>query len=202
VGGADVDARNGIITSNSLGALNGLSVHDVTVSNVYLRGIYASSGGSFNFTNDTVTNVQGNPSSIAMFNFGGGGVMNANTVSNATDAISANHSKGTSFTNNTVTASGRGVHTDNAGDAGGTADVISGNTVSACLANGSGVFTFVAELAPTVTNSAVSGGAVGLAAFASCNLGGVNSCPSGVIPTVTFSGNTVTGTSAGQGLLA
>jgi Calx-beta domain/Periplasmic copper-binding protein (NosD) len=202
VGGADVDARNGIITNHNAGTFNSLSVHDVTVKNVFLRGIYASSGGSFNLSNNTVDNVQGDPASIGIFDYLGGGTIANNHVSNANDAISANHSTGTQFTGNTVTASGSGVHTDNNGDSGGSADVISGNTVSACTTGGYGVFAFVPYLAPTISNNTVSGCDVGLAAFASCDLGGTNSCPSAVIPTVTFSGNHVTGTSGGQGLLA
>ena len=199
VGGADVDARNGIITNHAAGLFNGLSVHDVTVRNVFLRGMYASSGGTFDLSDNVVDNVQGNSASIGIFNFGGAGTISGNEVSNANDAIAANHSRGTQLTGNTVTASGSGVHSDNAGDGGGTADVLSGNDVSACTAGGYGVWTFVAYIAPTVSNNTVSGCSVGLAAFASCDLG-VNSCPGGVVPTVTFTGNTVTGITGGQGL--
>jgi hypothetical protein len=40
VGSADIDARNGIITDhNTVSLVENLSVHDVTVRNVYLRGI-------------------------------------------------------------------------------------------------------------------------------------------------------------------
>jgi hypothetical protein len=199
-GGVDLDARNGIITDHSLGIFNSLSVHDVTVKNVFLRGVYASSGGSFNFTNDTIDNVQADPSSVAMFNFGGSGIMTANHVSRANDAIAANHSAGTSFTGNTVTTSGSGVHTDNAGDGGGSADVITGNNVSACSSGGYGVWTFIAFIAPTVANNVVSGCDVGLAAFGSCELDAT--CPGGVTPTLTYSGNQVTGTAGGLGLYA
>ena len=194
VGGANIDARNGIITNHNAGVFNGLSVHDVTVQNIFLRGIYASSGGTFNFTNDTVNNVQADPSSVAMFNFGGSGVMSGNHVSNANDAISSNWSTGTQYTNNTVTASGSGVHTDNNGGDGGAADVISGNHVSACTSGGYGVWTFVPYFSPTVTNNTVTGCDVPLGAFASCNLAGTNSCPGGVVPATTFSDNSVTST--------
>src|SRR5450759_962061 len=102
-GGADLDARNGIITNHSLGTFNNLVVHDVTVKNVYLRGMYASSGGTFNFHDNTVQNVQADPASIAMFNFGGSGAFANNSVSQANDAISANHSTGTRFLNNSIT---------------------------------------------------------------------------------------------------
>jgi hypothetical protein len=61
------------------------------------------------------------------------------------------------------------VHTDNAGDGGGTADVISGNQISACQTGGYGVFVFVPYIAPTVQNNTITGCAVGLAAFGTGN---------------------------------
>ena len=70
-GGADLDARNGIITNHGSGVYQNLEVYKVTVQNIYLRGMYASSGGTFNFHDNTVNNVQANAGSIAMFNFGG-----------------------------------------------------------------------------------------------------------------------------------
>ena len=168
-GGADLDARNGIITNHQLGVYNNLVVHHVTVKNIYLRGMYASSGGSFNFHDNTVQNVQADPASIGMFNFGGGGSMNNNTVSAANDAISANHSTGTQFLNNHVTSSGSGVHTDNAGDSGGTADLLQGNVVTSCMSGGYGVWDFVPYIAPTIQNNTVTNCAVGLASFGSGN---------------------------------
>jgi hypothetical protein len=74
-GGADIDARNGIITNHPMGVYNNLVVYNVTVKNIYLRGMYASSGGSFNFHDNTVQNVQASTSSIAIFNFGGSGTI-------------------------------------------------------------------------------------------------------------------------------
>jgi hypothetical protein len=202
IGGANVDARNGIITNHSTGTYNNLSVHDVTVKNVFLRGVYASSGGTFTFNNITVDNVQGlSNGSVAIFNFGGSGTMTGNHVSNAADGIAANHSSGTTMTGNVVTTSGSGLHSDNGGDGGGTADVLSGNTVSACTTGGYGVWTFVSFIAPTVSGNTVSGCDVGLATFASCDLGGVNSCPGAVVPTTVFSTNNVSTISGGLGLL-
>ena len=62
VGGANIDARNGIITDHTLGPVfNNLSIHDTTIKNIWLRGIYASSGGTFNFSDNTVDNVQARP---------------------------------------------------------------------------------------------------------------------------------------------
>jgi hypothetical protein len=185
VGGADIDARNGIITDYYGGAQNGLEVDHVTVRDIFLRGIYAASGGTFDFHDDTVTNVQADPSSIAMFNYGGTGTFADNTVSWANDGISANHSSGTTFAGNTITDSQSGIHTDNAGDGGGSADVISGNTV-VCPSSGYGVWVFVPYIAPIVRDNSISNCAVGLGAF-----GGAFS-PS---PTVTtqFSDNRVDG---------
>ncbi|MEQ1785539.1 MAG: Calx-beta domain-containing protein [Acidimicrobiales bacterium] len=202
VGGADVDARNGIITNHAIGQFNSLSVHDVTVRNIYLRGVYASSGGSFDFSDNVVDNVQGDPGSIGIFNFEGGGIISGNQVSNANDAIASNWSTGTQFTDNTVTSSASGVHTDNAGANGGTADLLSGNDVSACSAGGYGVYAFVPYLAPTISDNTVSGCEVGLAAFGSCNSTAGNLCPGSNVPTITFTGNTVSGIAGGMGLYA
>jgi hypothetical protein len=204
-GGADLDARDGIET-NTDAVYNNLSVHDTTVKDIYLRGIYASSGGTFNFTNNTVQNVQADPSSIAMFNYGGSGIMTGNHVTAANDALSSNWSSGVQFTNNVVTNSGSGVHTDNSFGSGGSGnDVISGNNISAChndIPNGYGygIFSFVPYHGVTISNNTVSGCDVGLGAYGSCSLSGTNNCPGGVIPTTTFTGNTVTGTATGHAM--
>jgi nitrous oxidase accessory protein NosD len=186
VGGKDIDARNGIITNHEAGTYNNLTVSKVKVSDVYLRGMYASSGGTFDFNHDTVENVQAEGASIAMFAFGGSGVMSHNKVANANDAISANHSTGTQFLDNTITKSGSGVHTDNNGDSGGSADVIEGNKISACNSNGYGIFVFVPYVSPTVKANKVKGCYIGLAAFGS----GVSG------QGATFSENKVDGTGA------
>ncbi len=164
-GGKDIDARNGIITNHELGTYTDLTVTKVRVADVYLRGMYASSGGTFDFEGDTVENVQGEEASIAMFAFGGSGSMSHNKVSNANDAISANHSAGTQFIDNTITKSGSGVHTDNNGDSGGSADLIEGNKISECNSNGYGIFVFVPYVSPTVKANKVKGCYIGIAAF-------------------------------------
>jgi len=166
-GGVDIDARNGIITNHQIGVFNNLTVHHVTVKNIYLRGIYASSGGTFNFHDNIVQNVQADPSSIAMFNFGGSGTMALNYVSNANDAISSNWSGGTQYLYNLITNSGSGVHSDNAGGFGGTptADLIQGNIVGNCNPGGYGIFVFVPYVAPKVQLNVVSNCSVGLAEF-------------------------------------
>ncbi len=182
VGGANLDARNGIITDHNSGTYNGLSVHDVTVQNVYLRGIYDSTG-SFNFDGNTVTNVQAEYASIAMFAYYGPGTFQNNTVSWANDAISANWSKGIEFLNNTVTHSGSGVHTDNAGSqAGATADLIQGNHVSDCMTDGYGIFVFVPYLGPTVNDNTITNCKIGLSAWGQA-----------AAVTTTFTDNTVDG---------
>jgi hypothetical protein len=165
VGGADIDARNGIITNHIAGTYNNLEVHHTTVKNIYLRGIYASSGGTFNFHHNTVQNVQASVASIALFDFGGSGIFDNNSVSDANDAISANHSSGCQFTNNTVTTSASGIHTDNSNDGGGTADVISGNTVTNSQAFGYGIWVFVPYKTVAVTNNTVTNVDVGMATF-------------------------------------
>jgi hypothetical protein len=169
VGGADIEARNGIITNHLKGVpYTNLTVSKVKVSNIYLRGIYAStSGGTFNFNHDQVNNVQAEEASIAMFAFENSGVMESNKVSNANDAISENWSKGSEFLNNKITSSGSGVHTDNNGGAGGVADVIKGNKISSCKLNGYGVFVFAPYVSATVESNKIKGCAVGLAAFGS-----------------------------------
>ncbi len=164
-GGADLDARNGIISNYMLGVFNNLTVHHVTVKNIYLRGIYAASGGTFNFHDNTVQNVQADPSSIAMFNYGGAGIFANNQVSAANDAISANHSRGTQFLNNVITNSASGIHTDNAGDGGGVADLIQGNTITNSPVGGYGIWVFVPYIAPTFQGNTVTNVEVGMAAF-------------------------------------
>ena len=163
VGGADVDARNGIITNHALGIYNNLEVYKTEIKNVYLRGIYASSGGTFNLHDNVVDNVQADPASIGIFNYGGSGIIARNQVSNANDAISANWSTGTQFLDNVVTHSGSGVHTDNAGWSG-TADLLQGNRVSDGTTGSYGVWVFDPALAPLVTGNTVTNVDVALCA--------------------------------------
>jgi nitrous oxidase accessory protein NosD len=165
VGGKDIDARNGIIENHLVGTFNGLTVSKVDVADVYLRGIYASSGGTFVFEHDTVSNVQGEEASIAMFSFESSGRMVDNDVSEANDAISSNWSKGIEFTGNKITSSGSGIHTDNNGGSGGVADKIVGNQISHCKPNGYGIFVFVPYVSATVEDNKVKGCTVGLALF-------------------------------------
>ena len=179
--GADLNARNGIV-KNTNATYNNLEVYNTSVKNIYLRGIY-STGGSFNFHDNVVTNVQGDGSSIAIFAWYGPGIFQNNTVSYANDGISANHSNGIQWLGNTVTMSGSGIHTDNSGDGGGVSDVISGNTVDCSgVPNAYGIWTFVNYLPITVQNNTVTGCAVAYSSW-----GGKWTPPT---QTVTFTGNT------------
>jgi hypothetical protein len=164
-GGADLDARNGIVEDYYAGVYDNLQVHDVTVKNIYLRGIYASSGGTgFDFHDNTVQNVQGESQSIGIMNYGGSGAISDNSVSDCNDAIAANYSQGTQFIGNSVTNSGSGIHTDNNGGMGGVGDLIQGNTVTDSTLYGYGIWTFVPYVPITVQNNTISGVDVGLAA--------------------------------------
>ena len=183
--GADLDARNGVITNYAAGDFQNLEVYHLTVRNIYLRGIYGAynSSGTFNFHDNVVDNVTGDYYSIAIFSFLGGGTVANNTVSNANDAISANWSHGIQFLDNVVTNSASGVHTDNSAGSGGTGDLIQGNQVSNCAPDGFGIWVFVPYVAVQVTGNTVTNCAVGLAA-------------AGPGPATTFSNNTVDGSGA------
>lgn len=162
---ADLDARNGII-KNIDATYDNLEVFNTMVKNIYLRGIY-STGGSFNFHDNTVINVMGDSYSIAMFAWGGPGTMESNTVSFASDAISANHSKGIQFLNNSVTNSLSGIHTDNSNDGGGVPDLIQGNSVDCTdVADSYGIWTFVPYASPVVNGNTITNCSIGLSAWA------------------------------------
>lgn len=167
VHGANVDARNGIIEDFNAGTFNGTQITSVLVKNVWLRGIYFSSGGSgFQANLNTVRNVAGGTASIGIYNFGGAGRIVNNGVYDCADGIAANHSRGTQITSNAVSSSASGIHTDNAGDsAGSIADVISSNAVLNGGAGSYGIFVFVPFLAPAVYSNTVTGEEVGLAMF-------------------------------------
>lgn len=164
-GGADLDARNGILTNYLAGNYNNLEVYNTTVRNIYLRGIQFSgsaAGKTFSIHDNTIQNVQGDAYSIAMFNrFGSGSFVN-NNVDSASDGIASNWSSGTQYLNNTITNSGMGVHSDNNGGAGGSVDLIQGNTVSDCTTDGYGLMIFAPYLPVTLTENTVSNCAVGL----------------------------------------
>jgi hypothetical protein len=102
-----------------------------------------------------------------MFNYGASGSMVDNKVTNANDAIEANWSTGTQFLDNDVSKSGSGVHTDNNGGDGGSADLIRGNTVHDCKTDGYGIWVFAPYVSATADSNTVKGRYVGLAAYGS-----------------------------------
>ncbi|MBK8127941.1 MAG: T9SS type A sorting domain-containing protein [bacterium] len=164
VNGADIDARNGIIESD--GPWNNLVVHHTTVKNVFLRGIYArSSGSSFHIHHNTVQNVAACGGSIGIFNYGGAGLIEYNTVSYCNDAIAANWSRGTQFLNNVITNSGSGLHTDNNGGFGGVADLIQNNFVDDGAVNSYGIWVFFPYLNVVLDNNTVNNNDIGLFAW-------------------------------------
>jgi hypothetical protein len=174
--GADIDARLGIIDDFPSGTYNGFNVNHVTVKNIYLRGIYAASGGTFDFSYNTVENVM---NSAAMMNFGGTGVFAYNTIKNSYDGINSNWSQGTTYSYNVVTGTGTGIHTDNAEGS----ELIQYNTIDCTgVPGGYGIFTFVPYVAPTVDNNTITNCAVGLSAWGE-----------GAAVTHSFTDNTVTG---------
>lgn len=185
VGGANIDARNGIIEDHLSGVYNHLNVHDVTVKNVFLRGINAGSGGNdFSFQNNTVTNVQGGQYSVGVFAFDARGLIQGNKVSHANDAISLNYSRGVKILNNTVSDSGSGIHIDNnlPPAAGIADDRIQNNIVKDCTVGAYGIWMFVPTADALVDGNQVTHCQVGLALIG----GGASS-------DITFSDNAITG---------
>jgi len=183
-GGADIDARNGIITDHTTGLYDNLTVMGCLAKNIWLRGIYASSGGSFLFEGDEVFNVQADLQSIGMFNFYGSGVFLNNLVYDCNDAIASNWSSGTLYDGNEVYNSGSGIHTDNNGGVGGYADTIQNNFVHDSAVNGYGIWVFVPYFPVLVQNNIVTNVDVGMACAAHGGTG---------VVTPVFSGNTIDG---------
>jgi hypothetical protein len=195
VGGVDIDARNGIEEAYPLGVFQHLVVSNVTVRDVYLRGIEpVSLAGveSFAFDHDTVVNVQGDPTnSIGIFNSGGTGSITNNRVISATFGIISNFSGGTVYSGNVVTNSKVSIQTVYNGDPPSSSDdVIENNTVSNCISGGSGISAQEPEISPIVTGNRITGCAVGLADYGN-GLPGQNPVPGPV-----FSNNFVDGDGA------
>ncbi len=161
-GTGDVDASTGIITDWSTGDWSGLEVHHVTVKDVYLRGIEAANDAAatntFNFHDNTIDGVQGDLSSIAIFNYGDAGPISNNTITNCTGGIQTNYSFGSIISGNTVTinALGTGIESDNNGGAGGGSvpDVITGNMVTA---GAYGMIIYQPYLVVDINNNTISG---------------------------------------------
>ncbi len=169
-GDADLDARNGIITNHANGVYNGLEVSYVTVKNIYLRGIYASSGGTFNIHHNTINNTQGSDQSFAIMVYNGTGFVADNVVDYGA-AVGANYSQGTQWLRNTLTHTPGGIHTDNAGLPSILGpELISGNTVDCTgVSGGYGIWTFVNRMPITVENNTVTSCEVAYSAWGSGN---------------------------------
>ncbi len=165
VGGADIDARDGIEVDPTV-TYHNLTVRDVTVKNIFLRGIQFQVL-NFLIQDDTIRNVQGDVNaSVGVLARFSSGTMRDNIASDTPDALNSNWSFGIQFLNNTITRSGSGVHTDNAGGAGGAvSDLIQDNTVKDCTPGGLGVWSFVSYVAPVFENNTVSNCDIGLAAY-------------------------------------
>jgi hypothetical protein len=166
VGGANIDARNAVVTDHTVGTFNNLTVRGVQIVNIFWRALYASSGGTFHFADNVIRNVQGSTSgSMAVFNWQGAGIVERDTIIDCLGAIVANHSRGMNILNNVVVNSSDGIHSDNAGDGGGQPDTIRGNSVSNSPASGYGIWVFVPYLPPYVADNTVTNVDYGLGAF-------------------------------------
>lgn len=176
-GGADMDARDGIIDDWPAGVFDDLHVSYVTVRNVFLRGIQAGSGGKGLLIEDChVSNVNGHFGSMAIANILGAGDIVRNTVEDSNAGILANASAGTRFLHNRVRRSGVGVETDYAGAAGGVSDLMEGNVVSDCTGDlyGYGMEIYVPTLAVTARGNQVQGCKGGFYVQAAATGAGVN----------------------------
>lgn len=175
VNSVDVNARNGIFGNDA----DNLIVENTQVQNVYLRGIQTTYSDAIEIRNNTINNVDGSIYSISVFNFGGGGVIENNTISQTGDGIASNWSTGTQVLNNTVSDMGTGIHTDNTQGT----DVISGNTISNGTSNSYGIFVFAPYQPVSVTNNTITNVDVGLTVSGNGYGDPLN--------TITFTNNTV-----------
>jgi Fibronectin type III domain len=210
-GGVTINAGAAIDTGIPASAVTGMTVQDVTIKNVYSVGIADRSyGGTFSFSDDTITNIGGEGQGI--FTYESNGTMANDSVSWAGVGIQSNWGAIT-VTGNTVENSNWGIFLGNIGEPAGYADggssAVSGNAVSSCW--GQSFFagastgdselgiTFFAPFAPTAetaSNNTVTGCSTGLAEFSSNN----DEPLTYTTPVVTFSGNTVNGQGASNGI--
>ena len=180
VGGADIDARNGII-GDGVNSYANTEINDLEVKNIWLRGIYPQFTTNMNVHDNMVTNVQGGSGSIGIFSWVSSGMVADNMVSLANDAISANHSRGITFSGNYVMNSSSGIHTDNNGSSGGVADVITGNIVSDGGTNSYGIWVFVPYFNVVVSENTITNIDVGLASAGSYTPGVVTTFTDNVV---------------------
>ena len=181
IGGADIDAQTGIVTNfNRPFTYTGMTVKNVTVQNIFLRGIEFADGGDngngeFDFEYNTVANVQGDDiDSAAIFNSGGNGTIFHNKVSDTPSAIVTDQSFGTDISVNTITNSALAIQSDNNGNLGGAsvADSIHDNIISqGSGALSYGILVFVPRKAVTVQNNMIDTVDVGVAAWGGSSTG-------------------------------
>jgi parallel beta-helix repeat protein len=203
VAGADIDARNGVITNFNNGTFNNLTVHTSAINNINLRGLQGKDGSGYSFHDNTLNNIQGvYGGSIAIFISSGSGTIQDNFISNVGDAISANWSKGIQVLYNTITSASTGIHSDNAGGSGGVSDLIQGNTISNSVY---GIFTFAPYNIQTINANTITNCAMGLSAFGSGTSGAMTtSFTNNVLTDIGTVGNTailVTTTMYGWGFM-
>ena len=133
--GADIDARNGIITDSQIGMFDDLVVNQVTVRDVYLRGVQVASS-SHQLTDNQIINVRGDDDySIGIASSGvpgSAGFIGFNTIDTASTGVGVSHSAGCRIQDNEIRHAGLGIHLDSAGDTGGTPDEVIFNTVLDC----------------------------------------------------------------------
>jgi hypothetical protein len=142
VNSVEVDARNGIIGDYSVATPHDLTVYDVTVRNVYLRGIQATGSGpitGIDLHNNVVRNVAGDENESAAMMFSNAtGTMVSNTVEDTVHGLSCSENSACLLEGNVVTNPERsGIH-------------VSGN--------------LVAPGGTTVLSNTVTGGWMGIAA--------------------------------------
>jgi hypothetical protein len=164
IGGANVDARNGIIDDRRLGIpFDDLHVSQVTVKNVFLRGIQLGTDGIRTLIDHcTVSNVAGNYGSKCIVKIGGKGEIVQNWMADSMEGVAVANSQGTRVLNNYVTRSVYGMETDWAGDSEGEVDrgetnpdLIEGNTVTDCVQDSYGIQVWLPKVPATVRGNYV-----------------------------------------------
>jgi len=180
IGGANVDARNGIIDDRRLGVpFDDLHVSHVTVKNVFLRGIqFGTDGIRTLIERCTVSNVAGDYGSKCIAKLGGRGDIVQNWMADSMEGIAVANSQGTRVLNNYVTRSAYGMETDWAGDSEGEVDrgetnpdLIEGNTVTDCVRDSYGIQVWVPKVPATVRGNYVSNCLVPLSVLGSDGAG-------------------------------
>lgn len=142
INGADIDARNGIVTNFNSNGINGLMIDSVIVKNIYQNGIAVLSGGSNIIKNISADNILGNELSSALSNYGGNGIYLNNLISRSSQAIVSKHSSHFICIGNNITHSGVGIYTEYSGEGSSNTDSIAGNSISDSRDSGKGIFIY------------------------------------------------------------